>query len=166
MPVAAADGWKKVSGTLSNREAGPGLTGRAQKQGSESNFLLIQSVWRTLSWAADLLRAYRSPELLLDHSAEAVGAIGLLVLGMSANGVGFGRVDGLCNEAAARLLTSRSVRAGPTARNLHGISLVGASCQEGTQKGMQSDALHSWADYNCGGADAGRLRHRNRCASG
>ena len=50
----------------------------SQKQGSESNFPLIQCVGWALSGAADLLRNYRSPELLLDHSAEAVGAIGSL----------------------------------------------------------------------------------------
>ena len=59
----------------------------------------------------------------------------MLVLEVAADGVGFGRIDELCNEAAVRLLTSRGVRPGPTARNLHGVSLVGASCQEGTQKG-------------------------------
>lgn len=88
-----------------------------------------------LSGAADLLRGYRSPELLLDHAAEAVGAIGSLVLEMSADGVGFVRVDGLRNQFAIGLLASRSVRAGPTARNLHGILLVAAPCREGTQKG-------------------------------
>lgn len=108
---------------------------KQEKQGSESNFLLIQCVRRVLSGATDLLRAYRSRELLLDHAAEAVGAIRLLVLEMSTDGVGFGRVDGLRNQFAIGLLASRSVRVGPTARNLHGISLVGASCREGTQKG-------------------------------
>jgi hypothetical protein len=37
--------------------------------------------------------------LLPDHSAEAVGAVGLLVLDVSADGIGFGRVDGLRNKS-------------------------------------------------------------------
>ncbi|HEX7348361.1 MAG TPA: hypothetical protein VF264_01760 [Rhodanobacteraceae bacterium] len=37
---------------------------------------------------------------MLDHSAEAVGAIGVLVLDMATDGVGFVRVDGLRNEIA------------------------------------------------------------------
>lgn len=82
-----------------------------EKQGSESNFLLVQRFWRSLSRAADLLGPDRSPELLLDHSVEAVGAVGLLVLNVSTDGIGFGRVDGLRNKVAIGLLASRRVGA-------------------------------------------------------
>lgn len=57
---------------------------------------------------------------------------------VSADGVGFGRVDDLCNEAAVRLLTSRSVRAGPTARNLHRISLVGLRAKRARKRGCKA----------------------------
>lgn len=50
-----------------------------QKQGSESNFLLVGCVWRALAWAADFLEADASPELLFDYSAEAVRAMKSLV---------------------------------------------------------------------------------------
>lgn len=43
-------------------------------------------------------RADASSELLLDHPAEAVGTIGLLVLDVSADSVGFGWVGGLRNK--------------------------------------------------------------------
>lgn len=73
--------------------------------------MLAQRVWRALSWAADLLRADGSAELLLDHSAEAVGTIGLLVLDVSADCIGFGRVDGLRDKLAIGLLARSRVGA-------------------------------------------------------
>lgn len=82
-----------------------------KKQGSESNFLLGRCFWRALAWAADLLWTDASPELLLDHSAEAVGAVGLLMLDVPADSVGFGRVDGLRNEVTIGLLAARRVGA-------------------------------------------------------
>lgn len=57
---------------------------------------------------------------------------------VSADGVGFGRADDLCNEAAVRLLTSCSVRAGPTARNLHRISLVGLRAKRARKRGCKA----------------------------
>ena len=72
---------------------------------------MVQRVWRALFRAADFFRADPSTELLLDHPAEAVGAIGLLVLDVSADCVGFGRVDGLRNKLAVGLLAGRRVGA-------------------------------------------------------
>ena len=86
-----------------------------KKQGSESNFLLAQRFWRALAWATYLFRTDPSSELLLDRLAKAVRTIGLLVLDVSADCIGFFRVDGLLNKVAIGLLAGR--RAGAEAQH-------------------------------------------------